>query len=164
MPIYSFKCKACGYTHDSIMKFSERENFIRTKRCDCGGELKTAMTRPAKTPGLWGDQTGTYGVNGYYSKALGAYVDNKAAERKIMEKRGFIAESDLPANFWADETERRKNKLMEQEREVQTIEQHLANGYEMGEAIANTFTAERCLSGELDAIYDNVVDHSIEEN
>jgi hypothetical protein len=35
------------------------------------------------------------------------------------------------------------------------IEENINNGVEMGEAIAKVFSAERCLSGELDEIYDN---------
>ena len=99
---------------------------------------------------------------GYFSKALGREVGSKRQEEKIMNANGYIAESDLPSHFWAEETERRQNKLMEQEREVLRIEEHINNGVEMGEAIAKVFSAERCLSGELDEIYDNKVDYTID--
>ena len=37
-------------------------------------------------------------------------------------------------------------------------EEHINNGVEMGEAIAMVYSADRCLSGELDEIYDNQID------
>lgn len=100
---------------------------------------------------------------GYFSKALGREVGSKRQEEKIMNANGYIAESDLPSHYWEDQTEIRKEKIYRQETEVRAIEEQLKLGVDLGEAIANTFSAERCLSGELDEIYDNKTE-TIKEN
>ncbi|MCH9718142.1 MAG: hypothetical protein K0U52_13840 [Gammaproteobacteria bacterium] len=96
--------------------------------------------------------------NGYFSKALGREVSNKWEEEKIMNANGYVREADLTPHLWEDETEKRKQKLINQEREVLRIEEHINDGVEMGEAIAMVYSADRCLSGELDEIYDNQID------
>ena len=110
-------------------------------------ELKEAC--PARTPSLWGDETGAYGVNGYFSQALGKYCSRKD-ERRIMEQRGFIPESDMPSGFFESETEKRKDIAKAKNKDVNEIQQLQEDGMEKGEAIAKVFSAERALSGDLD--------------
>ena len=132
----------------------------QTTSCPVCGEL--CPSDPAHTPRnkgfhILGAETGV----GYWSNALGREVGSKAEEEKIMNANGYIREGDLPQHFWEDETNRRREIIRKQEDEVQQLQLHIENGSTMEEAIQKTFTAERCLSGELDDIYEHVVDFSI---
>jgi len=50
---------------------------------------------PAKTPGLWGDATGTHGSDGYFSKSLGRHVTSKHEEERIANKMGYVNYKDV---------------------------------------------------------------------
>ena len=132
----------------------------RTTSCPVCGEL--CPSHPDYHKGNRGFHIlgATTGV-GYWSAALGREVGSKAEEERIMNANGFIRESDLPAHFWEDETNRRREIIRKQEDEVQTLQAHLDAGSSMEEAITKTFDAKRCLSGELDEIYEQNVDFSI---
>lgn len=153
MPLFEFQCKKCGSIHEKLLKFSERDQFMDGNSCYCGGDLSNKISLTAFTPGLYGDQTGKYGANGYFSKSLGAYVDNKRVEEKLMRDRGFIRESDLGKNFWNEETSKRKALIAEQDKISDEYNGMLASGYSKEDAIAKTFSTERIMSGELDRIY-----------
>lgn len=153
MPIYQYSCSNCKSIHERLLPMSKRESFCQENDCECGGSLKPKITAPAHTPSGWGDMTGRYGVNGYFSKALGAYTDSPEAERKIMEKRGFIRESDLPKNYWEDETSRRLGLMREQDKITEQYKELLSSGHTKEEAIAETFSTEKIMSGELDRIW-----------
>jgi putative FmdB family regulatory protein len=153
MPIYEFSCTSCGTVHERLLPMSQREIFPKENSCECGGDLKNKITAPAHTPSGWGDMTGRYGVNGYFSKGLGGYVDSKKAEEKIMRSRGFIPESDLPKNFWEDETSRRIAVAEQQDKYTNEYKDLLASGKSKEEAIAETFSTERIMSGELEKVW-----------
>jgi len=152
MPIYIFKCESCNGSIEELMKYEIRDTFANDNVCECGGDLKVATTTPAKTPGLWGDQTGTYGASGYYSKSLGAYCQSKSAEEKIMASRGFIREADLPKDIW----EKNASDYREKSAKADSIADEYSKAIKVmpkEKAIAEVFNTERCLSGELDTIY-----------
>lgn len=153
MPLYEFQCKECKTKHEKLLKISDRDLFIKNNSCECGGDLTNCISLPAFTPGLYGDQTGKYGANGYYSKSLGAYVDNKKVEEKLMKDRGFIRENDLGKDFWSNETAKRKSLLVEQDKISEEYNGMISSGYSKEDAIAKTFSTERIMSGELDRIY-----------
>jgi len=168
MPFYEFKCSNCGHRSEALMKMEEACGDDFTWTCGseevlekffdlagdrieggCGGTIYKQISCPARTPSLWGDETGAYGVNGYFSQALGKYCSRKD-ERRIMESRGFIAESDLPSGFFESETEKRKEVALKKNKDVNEIQSLQEGGMEKGEAIAKVFSAERALSGDLD--------------
>jgi putative FmdB family regulatory protein len=153
MPIYQYTCKSCSTVHERLLPMSKMDSFIEENSCECGGDLRRKITAPAHTPSGWGDMTGRYGVNGFFSKALGAYTDSPEMERKIMEKRGFIRESDLPKNYWEDETARRLGLMREQDKITEEYKGLLSAGHSKEEAIAQTFSTDRIMSGELDRIW-----------
>ncbi len=168
MPFYEFKCSNCGQRSEALMKVDEACEDGKTWECGseevldkffdpygdrlpsgCGGKIYKQISCPARTPSLWGDETGAYGVNGYFSQALGKYCSRKD-ERRIMEQRGFIPESDMPAGFFEDETQKRKEIALAKNKDVNEIQKLQEDGMEKGEAIAKVFSAERALSGDLD--------------
>ena len=172
MPLYSFKCDNCGRETEAFMKIDEAcadgarwvcgegnnevfmDRHADTLEGGCGGSVYKVLTAPAFTPSLWGDQTGRYGVNGYFSNALGRHVKGGVREeRKIMEARGYIPESDMPSHYWAEQTEKRQNIAMKKQKDVEEIANLEASGMDKGEAIAKVFSAERALSGDLDATW-----------
>ena len=111
------------------------------------------VSLPAKTSGLW-HAGWTNGLDncGIYSAALGKNVSNKHEEAKIMKSRGFIPESDLGTHFVADTQEKLAKKWDAQEA---LTNQYQANLKTMSkeDAIASTFTADKCLDGTYDSIY-----------
>tara|TARA_R100001463_G_scaffold70451_4_gene124125 strand:- start:2200 stop:2763 length:564 start_codon:yes stop_codon:yes gene_type:complete len=168
MPFYEFKCSGCGMRSEALMKVSEACEDGQFWECGseevidkffdphgdrlkggCGGKIYKQISCPARTPSLWGDETGAYGVNGYFSQALGKYCSRKD-ERRIMEQRGFIPESDMPSGFFESETEKRKEIAKAKNKDVNEIQKLQEDGMEKGEAIAKVFSAERALSGDLD--------------
>ena len=50
---------------------------------------------PSKTPGFWGDATGTHGSDGYFSKSLGRHVTSKHEEERIANKMGYVNYKDV---------------------------------------------------------------------
>lgn len=153
MPIYDFVCVTCKTVHERLLPMSQREIFPKENSCECGGDLKNKLTAPAHTPSGWGDMTGRYGVNGYFSKGLGAFVDSKKAEEKIMASRGYIPESDLPKHYWEDETSRRVDVAVATDKYTAQYKDLLNSGKTKEEAIAETFSTERIMSGELEKIW-----------
>ncbi len=96
MPIYCYRCKECKNVIERIHSYKAREEFKVKNICSlCEGDFESVTTMPAKTPGLWGDQGGTYGANGYFSKSLGRHVTSKHEEEKIANKMGFVNYKDV---------------------------------------------------------------------
>jgi len=169
MPFYQFSCYNCGKKHEAMCSWEAIEGLVKEGFCGsnlffdpnsvkefaedgsdgCGGELYRVIT----APNIIGETTGKWGVNGYYSKALGAYVDSPRAEEKIMNARGYIRESDLGHHGWNDAVEAKQTRMKKKEADVRQIEADIASGMDKGEAYAKTFSAERALSGELDKLY-----------
>ena len=170
MPFYQFKCPDCGLNQEWMGRYDDIEQLIKTTGCGdpvaffgtngeefaadgstgCGGHNYYKVLTP---PNIIGETTGKWGVNGYYSKALGGYVDSPRAEEKIMNQRGYIRESDLGQHGWSDAVEAKQAKMRRQEADVKQIEADIASGMDKGEAYAKTFSAERALSGDLDKLY-----------
>jgi hypothetical protein len=170
MPFYQFKCKECGKAHEAMCKWEDVAVLIENEACGspkffdphsikdlaedgsdgCGAKALYKVLTP---PNIIGETTGKWGVNGYYSKALGGYVDSPRAEEKIMNARGYIRESDLGNHGWNDAVEAKQTRMRRKEDDVKQIEADIAAGMDKGEAYAKTFSAERALSGELDNLY-----------
>lgn len=87
-----------------------------------------------------------------YSKALGKRVANVYEENKEMNRRGFVNETDLGKNFVAD-TQAKISAHWQKQDELSTQFQDACKVMSKEDAIVKTFTAEKCLSGELDNTY-----------
>lgn len=117
--------------------------------------MSIGITTPAKTASLWNDgwNAGLSG-QGYYSPALGGYVHNERELEKKMRAKGFISERELGKDFIERKESQIKDQYSEQDKLHNEYAQILAqNGGNKEDAIVKTFTAEKCLSGEIDKIY-----------
>ena len=91
MPFYEFKCKDCDSEFEELMgSYEEKEPWLKEHRCSCGGQLQTMISKIARTVSLWGDQTGTYGVNGVYNRGLGCMVYNDKDMEQKAKARGLV--------------------------------------------------------------------------
>ena len=100
MPCYVYRCKECHNVIERIHSYKARESFKVDNVCSlCKGDFESVMTAPAKTPGLWGDQTGTYGASGYFSKSLGRHVTSKHEEEKLANKMGYVNVKDVETDI-----------------------------------------------------------------
>lgn len=119
-------------------------------------------TAPAKTATLWNDgwNAGLSG-GGIYSKALGRKVANRREEERLLNKAGFVAESELGTHWFEDKMAERAAKEAEQDALANTynskVEAYGGGDAAKIKAMEETFTAEKCLSGELDRIYDEKI-------
>ena len=87
MPMYDFICYTCKKQTDRLCKFENKD----AQTCkDCDSPLRSLVSAPAKTSGKWGDQTGKFGVNGYYDRGLGATYYNNDQREKIAKSKGLI--------------------------------------------------------------------------
>ena len=96
MPIYLYRCQECKNVIEKIHSYKARDAFKVDNICAlCKGDFEDVVTAPAKTPGLWGDQTGTYGADGFFSKSLGKHVTSKHEEERIANKMGYVNYKDV---------------------------------------------------------------------
>lgn len=92
MPIHDYVCIKCENVQEKFIKMSQvNDTFL----CECGTELKRMMSLPAKTSGKWGDQTGKWGVNGFYDRGLGATYYTSAEREKIARAKGLVPLEDV---------------------------------------------------------------------
>jgi len=106
----------------------------------------------AKTPGAWHGNWSEGMSHTMFSKALGRNVANVWEEAKEMNKRGFVNETDLGKDFVANTQEKLSNHWSAQDDLSRQYQENLKT-MSKEDAIVNTFTAEKCLSGELDNTY-----------
>lgn len=145
MPIYSRVCPLCGGEEEVILKMSERDKEIICKTCHI--VMIKMVTVPAKTPGLWdgGWKEGLTGA-GYFSPSLGKHVSSKHQERKIMESKGFVAESDMGKGFIDNHIQKQNERAEKQDKINKTYLDNLKkHGGDKIKAVTETFPAEQML-------------------
>ena len=157
MPLYTFRCKDCGKDHEEIMSWLDFEQS-QPERCGqdtsehgCGGEIYRVWVAPP-AHSTW-NTTGQYGVDGYYSKALGKHVSSPHTEKKIMESRGFVCEADLPQHRWDDAVETQQQRVKQQDTYINTYTEALKSGKTKEEAVVEAFPARDAVSGKLDETF-----------
>lgn len=155
MPLYDFRIyTADGVATDEVFeKFFKSNGSIPKKLVHTDGSYAIRIpSLPAKTPGLWhgGWSNGLDG--GEWSASLGKKVANKHEEAKEMKKRGFIPESDLGSG-WIEKTQAKlSEKWQAQANYAHTYQENLKT-MAPEDAVAATWSAEDCLSGKVDDIY-----------
>lgn len=97
MPIYERWCFVCGGSKEVLLKMSNRDAEVICEKCHVVMGVKVTM--PAKTAGLWDGGWKAGLAAGYFSPSLGKQVSSKNEERRIMESKGFVAESDMGSGF-----------------------------------------------------------------
>lgn len=156
MPYYTYRCHRC-YTEDDYW-FDLMEVTIALTKPPCSHcNLSDKQDRVLSVPtshSSW-HSTGKYGVNGYFSPALGRYVDSPAKAQKELEAKGFVNEADLPKYHAEDKWEAQKERVGEQNKLEDKYRSLVKSGKTKEEAVVETWTAEDALSGKLDQIYNN---------
>ena len=154
MPIYEYRVyNQDGTTTNQIIehlcKISEKPERLVAED---GRYALPIVSVVAKTPGAWHGNWSEGMSHTMYSKALGKRVANVYEENKEMNRRGFVNETDLGKNFVAD-TQAKLSAHWQKQDELSTQFQDACKVMSKEDAIVKTFTAEKCLSGELDNTY-----------
>ena len=79
MPLYPYRCTACGHRFEKIQKFGAKPEKVCPK---CGGALERTLT----APGLNFKGAGWY-VNDYAAKGGSSKSDSSASESATAEKK-----------------------------------------------------------------------------
>lgn len=127
---------------------SERDKEIICETCHI--VMIKMISLPAKTAGLWdgGWRNGMSGA-GYFSPSLGTHVSSQHEERKIMEKKGFIAESDMGAGYIDSHIQKQNEEAERQEKITKTYVDNLQKfGGDKIKAVTETFPAHEMLKGD----------------
>ena len=116
MPIYERQCLICGLHDEVILKLSEKDSEIICSHCHV--VMVPYIGLPAKTASLWtGGWNAGLSSTGFFSPSVGAKVSSKREEARIMEKKGFVAESDIGS----DRIERLESKAAEERAKADAI-------------------------------------------
>ena len=147
MPIYVFKCVKCGREAEQIMSWDKMQRSEVLCR-PCNLVMERQMTCHAYTPSTFGDQTGTYGVNGKYNKGLGCYVKNDKDAERIAKSRGLVPFSEaFPGRSWENMTDAGMHDQMDDalkhEADAVAVRDKIAAGADAGEAYAEVFSVQR---------------------
>lgn len=147
MPIFAWGCKGCGKEYETVMSYSRSESVEILCR-GCNVVMNKKVNIPAFTPSGWGDQTGTYGVNGKYNKGLGCYVKNDKDAERIAKSRGLVPFSEaFPGRSWENMTDAGMHDQMDDalkhEADAVAVRDKIAAGADAGEAYAEVFSVQR---------------------
>jgi hypothetical protein len=157
MALFEYKCPRCGGIEEEILHYSEKEKEIICAKCHI--VMYRLISLPAKTASLWnGGWNAGLDSQGVWSHALGKKVSSKREEAKILESKGFVSENDLRPHWFEDEQQKKLEKAKEQDKLTETyLSKCKEYGGDASRAIVETFTAEACLDGSLDKIYDEKI-------
>jgi hypothetical protein len=152
MPMMLYTCPGCDYTVEELVPHPAPD-AIACVQCGKPAE-RHHVYLIAKTPGRWGDQTGKYGVNGYYDKGLGATYHSSMEREKIMKAKGLVSLEDYGKHMWEDETEKRVAKAQAQHDLAERFDAAKAKyGDDHGKVYEEAMPAEKCLAGDYDNLF-----------
>jgi len=162
MPIYMFKCKTCNHYQEELffelLTLHQREILINEEKTTCDNCSDVNWIAKISVFALDStSKTHRYGVDGYYSKALGKHVDSPAAEQKIMEKKGFVCEADLAPHFWDDKTQKIKDRISEQDQYIARYNNAIEDGKSKQEAAVELAPTEDIKSGKTDTLWSDKI-------
>lgn len=113
MPIHRYKCQN-GHVFEKF--YRNRADVEETCSCQkCQLEATKTVPLIAKTSTGWGDQTGKFGVNGYYSYSMGKQFQNDKECRVYAESKGFAPASEFDKYVVEDAVEDLKVEQKEYE-------------------------------------------------
>jgi len=145
MPIYERECLVCSGVKEVILRISERDSEIICESCHV--VMVKRFSLPAKTAGMWASdwRDGMSGA-GFYSPSLGKMVGSSYHERKIMESKGFVAESDMGHGFIDRHIEKKAEEAAKAEAVSKTYIDNLTKfGGDKIRAVSETFPAHEML-------------------
>lgn len=154
MPIFDFQCPSCGNKEEIFLKGKTTERICST----CHIVMYKLPPLIAKTPDAWGVnwRDGLQG-SGVYSTALGKKVSSRSQERKILEAKGFIPESDLGKHWFEDTTDKQLQKQKQIDKMTDTYTQIFSETGSKEEAIVKAFPADKCLDGSIESVLDTTI-------
>lgn len=154
MPIHDYACFDCEKIEEKFIKMSQVNEAMSCS--SCGKEMKRMMSLPAKTAGKWGDQTGKWGVNGFYDRGLGATYYTSAEREKIARSKGLVPLEDVGGDSFVDNRLSAEKSIREQQDKI--LQQYKDKVVEYGgttqakvRAIEEVLPAKDCL-GETGAV------------
>lgn len=158
MPLYEYRVYgpdgiATGECVEHLCSYKDKP--LKLVRGD-GSYALPMVSMPAKTPGGWHGNWSEGLSSNQYSQALGRGVANTWEEAKIMRAKGFIPESDLGKGWVANTQEKLANKWEAQAQYSNTYQENLKT-MSPEDAVAATWTAEDCLSGKVDEVYNQEI-------
>ena len=103
MPLFDYFCGE--HVHEAL--FMPKEEVPCSIKCpECDKESIKQVSTPAHTPGRWGDQTGKYGVNGFFDRGLGARYHTSMQREALMDKKGLVSTGDFDKHHVEDSLQR----------------------------------------------------------
>lgn len=141
MPLFDYDCGE--HTHEVFFKAGQKvSDFLECPHCQ-----KTAVKKlsaPAYTPGRWGDQTGKYGVNGFFDRGLGATYHTSMEREKLMEAKGLVSLSDFDDNYVEDKAQETIAHQTMQDANLKEYKENVQKfGGDKAKAIGETFSIEK---------------------
>tara|TARA_R110000868_G_scaffold15967_3_gene72263 strand:- start:992 stop:1471 length:480 start_codon:yes stop_codon:yes gene_type:complete len=156
--LYQFKCKKCSFLQEEFakepMNLSEREVWANKEAIKC--EKCSNIDWKSVFSSFHLDsssQTHRDGIHGYFSAALGRHVPSKKAEQKIMAKKGFVCEADMPEHFWDDKAESINKKNAKQDAAIANYTDVLEKGGTKEAAVEALAPTKEILNGTTDKIW-----------
>ena len=138
MPLFDYFCGE--HVHEAL--FLPKENVPDSIDCPkCGKLAIKQLSMPANTPGRWGDQTGKYGVDGFYDRGLGARYQTSMQREAIMEKKGLVSTGDFDKHHVEDTLQRQSEYQDQQDKNLARYKANLKKfDGDKSRAIGETFT------------------------
>jgi hypothetical protein len=138
MPMFDYFCGEHVYQE----LFMRGEKVPATIDCPtCGQRAEKQIATPAFTPGRWGDQTGKYGVNGFYDRGLGARYQTSMQREKIMDAKGLVPESSFGKHHVEDTLQKQASHQESQDKDIARYKANMKKHEgDKARAIAETFS------------------------
>ncbi len=138
MPLFDYFCGE--HVYEAL--FLPKEEVPETVKCPtCGKPAGKQLSMPASTPGRWGDQTGKFGVNGFYDRGLGARYQTSMQREKIMDAKGLVPESSFGKHHVEDSLQRQAAHQAGQDKNIARYKANMKKFEgDKARAIAETFS------------------------
>lgn len=148
MPLREYRCVDCEYTSTELIK-GDYPKEIECPECKAEGHIaiaKYVISLPAKTSLSWGDNTGRFGVNGYYDRALGATYHNSAERDAICKAKGMVPLEEIGEAYCEKIVNKTRKEVARAEADTIALEAAIVkhNG-NMEKAVVEAFPAKQCL-------------------
>lgn len=86
MPLYQSECVSCGRRDEHLLRVGEP---LPHCSCPSASPQRLVISTIAFTPGRWGDS------HGYYSAALGKYIQNDSHRDRLCKEMNVVPLSDF---------------------------------------------------------------------
>tara|TARA_Y100001963_G_C6738920_1_gene427878 strand:- start:540 stop:1010 length:471 start_codon:yes stop_codon:yes gene_type:complete len=138
MPLFDYFCGE--HVHEAL--FLPKEEVPDSIECpQCGQLAIKQLSIPANTPGRWGDQTGKYGVDGFYDRGLGARYQTSMQREAIMEKKGLVSTGDFDKHYVEDTLQRQSAHQKQQDANISRYKSNMKKFEgDKGRALTETFS------------------------